>query len=380
MLKKKLLVLHTSVLLGLGSTLAIPSVHAETNSQKLQQANQNIAKVQSELTKLEQQIQKVDQAMKENNQLIVETESNIKTTRSEIAELEKEIKQLNDSIEKRTDILKKRALSLQESGGNVSYLEVIMGSQSFSDFVDRVVAVAQIADADSNLVKQQEQDKAELEKKQDSVAKKLEDLVNLKTDLNGMKSMILEQKQQNDQLKAELKKEEQSNLSVKNQLEKQARQSQVSVQYSGESESNNGGGTVAYTAPTNSGSLSDVIRAGYKYIGNSAYKFGGGRTQSDINNGLFDCSGFVHWAFAQAGISVGSSTDSLKNSGTRVSANQMQPGDLVFFNTYKQDGHVGIYVGGGQFIGSQSSTGVAIANMSSGYWKQHFSGRVVRIK
>jgi cell wall-associated NlpC family hydrolase len=57
----------------------------------------------------------------------------------------------------------------------------------------------------------------------------------------------------------------------------------------------------------------------------------------------------------------------------------MKPGDLVFFDTYKKDGHVGIYVGGGQFIGAQSSTGVAIANMSSGYWADHFSGHVVRI-
>jgi cell wall-associated NlpC family hydrolase len=39
----------------------------------------------------------------------------------------------------------------------------------------------------------------------------------------------------------------------------------------------------------------------------------------------------------------------------------MQPGDLVFFNTYKKDGHVGIYIGNGKFIGSQSSTGVEIA-------------------
>lgn len=76
---------------------------------------------------------------------------------------------------------------------------------------------------------------------------------------------------------------------------------------------------------------------------------------------------------------MGSSTDSLKNSGRQISVNEMQPGDLVFFDTYKKDGHVGIYIGNGKFIGSQSSTGVAIADMSNGYWKQKFNGRVVRI-
>jgi cell wall-associated NlpC family hydrolase len=138
--------------------------------------------------------------------------------------------------------------------------------------------------------------------------------------------------------------------------------------------------SAAPTSATASGSISTVIQAGYKYIGHSVYVFGGGRTASDIANGYFDCSGFVHWAFSQAGINVGSSTDSLLGAGSRVSASSLQPGDLVFFNTYKTNGHVGIYIGGGNFIGSQSSTGVAVANMSGGYWAQHFAGVVVRVR
>ena len=128
-----------------------------------------------------------------------------------------------------------------------------------------------------------------------------------------------------------------------------------------------------------SGSVSTVINAGYKYIGNSVYVFGGGKSASDIAAGRFDCSGFVSWAFAQAGVKVGASTSVLKNTGTRVSVSEMRPGDMVFFNTYKTDGHVGIYLGGGKFIGSQSSTGVAIANMTSGYWANTFNGRVMRV-
>ena len=58
---------------------------------------------------------------------------------------------------------------------------------------------------------------------------------------------------------------------------------------------------------------------------------------------------------------------------------EAQPGDLVFFDTYKIDGHVGIYLGGGKFIGSQSSTGIAIADLTSGFYKKKFNGRVMRI-
>lgn len=57
----------------------------------------------------------------------------------------------------------------------------------------------------------------------------------------------------------------------------------------------------------------------------------------------------------------------------------MQVGDMVFFDTYKKDGHVGIYVGNGKFIGAQSSTGVATVDMTKGYWKDKFSGHVRRV-
>jgi cell wall-associated NlpC family hydrolase len=57
----------------------------------------------------------------------------------------------------------------------------------------------------------------------------------------------------------------------------------------------------------------------------------------------------------------------------------MKPGDLVFFDTYIPDGHVGIYIGNGKFIGVQPSKGVAIEDMTAGYWNEKFNGRVQRI-
>lgn len=143
-------------------------------------------------------------------------------------------------------------------------------------------------------------------------------------------------------------------------------------------------GYVAIGGGTRKGNTGvDAIDVGLVWIGKSVYVFGGGRNQSDIAAGRFDCSSFVHWAFAQVGVDLGplgsTSTETLKHLGQPVSPSDMKPGDIVFFDTYKIDGHVGIYVGDGQFIGAQSNTGVAIADMSKGYWKEKFNGRVKRI-
>jgi hypothetical protein len=116
-----------------------------------------------------------------------------------------------------------------------------------------------------------------------------------------------------------------------------------------------------------------------KYIGKSTYVWGGGRTAADIAAGRFDCSGFVNYAFKQAGINLGNgNTDTIAKIGQKVTGG-LQVGDIVFFDTYKKNGHVGIYIGNGKFIGSQSSTGVAIADMNSGYWKDHYKGYAVRV-
>jgi cell wall-associated NlpC family hydrolase len=61
----------------------------------------------------------------------------------------------------------------------------------------------------------------------------------------------------------------------------------------------------------------------------------------------FDCSGLVTYVFAQVGVSLPHSSYALYGVGSPVSRDQLQPGDLVFFDGL---GHVGIYIGGGQFI------------------------------
>jgi peptidoglycan DL-endopeptidase CwlO len=391
--KKTLAVLSTTVMLGLGNIVAIPAVKADTiQQQNISNVNANISKAKDGLAAVTEQMNRVNNAIAVNNNKIIDTQNKIAKKNNEITQLQGQIADLKNKIEKRNEILKKRAQSFQESGTSVNYIDVVMGASSFRDLVDRVGAVAQLVEADNSLLTQQQADKQSLEEKQATVQKTLDDLTAMKADLDGMQAELADQKAQQEAQQAMFQQQQQDGNNqlaalMAQQQSDAAAQIQAGVsevkQNSGTSKQTSAAVTAFSSAPTSaaaSGSLSTVIQAGYKYIGHSVYVFGGGRTASDIARGYFDCSGFVHWAFSQAGISVGSSTDSLLGAGSRVSASDLQPGDLVFFNTYKTNGHVGIYIGGGNFIGSQSSTGVAVANMSGGYWAQHFAGVVVRVR
>jgi len=61
----------------------------------------------------------------------------------------------------------------------------------------------------------------------------------------------------------------------------------------------------------------------------------------------FDCSGLVMYAYSKMGVSLPHSSYAMWNDGTLVPKDQLQPGDLVFFNGL---GHVGIYIGGGEYV------------------------------
>ena len=411
----------------MGSLLAVPAVSAENIDSQRQEIQKSIDEAKTELgdlqaqrSKIEEKISSIENAIEENKLKITEADEQIKTTKAEVERLNAEIALIEERINTRNNILKDRAVSFQENGGQVRYLDVILGSSSFSDFIDRIDAVATIVEADQSLIEAHNADKTELEEKQKNVNSKLADLNSLKVELEGMQMHINDQKAQSEALKQELIQKENANeqelVDLKQKDAELAAQAQAALEAAAreaaareaaakslqsnqtsqtaskgkatntttsnsvpKAESNTVSNIVSDTVSNPSGGLATVIKAGYKYIGNSTYKFGGGRTASDIARGYFDCSAFVSWAFKQGGYNIGASTSVLRNQGTKISLSEAKPGDLVFFDTYKKDGHVGIYLGGGKFIGSQSSTGIAIANMNSGYYQKTFSGHVRRV-
>ncbi|AXC54489.1 peptidoglycan DL-endopeptidase CwlO [Bacillus subtilis] len=467
-MRKSLITLGLASVIGTSSFL-IPFTSKTASAETLDEKKQKIESKQSEvassieakekeLTELQENQSKIEKELKDINAKALDTSNKIEDkkeendkTKEEIKKLKKEIKETEARIEKRNEILKKRVRSLQESGGSQGYIDVLLGSTSFGDFISRATAVSSIVDADKDLIKQQEQDKAKLEDSEADLNDKLKEvqaaLAKLETmqkdldkqlnekdklfdeakasqkktakaisELKSEASELANQKANTEAEQARIKKEQEAAAAlIKKQEEAQkasdetqtddsqtattesakASSSDDSSDNSSNGSSNsssngssskkssgsnsNSGGTVI----SNSGGIEGAISVGSSIVGQSPYKFGGGRTQSDINNRIFDCSSFVRWAYASAGVNLGpvggTTTDTLINKGRAVSASEMKRGDLVFFDTYKKNGHVGIYLGNGTFLNDNTSHGVSIDSMNNPYWKKYFNGNVRRV-
>ena len=111
-------------------------------------------------------------------------------------------------------------------------------------------------------------------------------------------------------------------------------------------------------APPPDARYGGVVGIAMQYLG-TPYVWGG------ASPGGFDCSGFIMYVYSQVGVSLPHHAASQYGMGSPVSRDQLQPGDLVFFNGL---GHAGIYIGGGQFIHAPHTGDVVKISSLSDSW------------
>lgn len=114
-----------------------------------------------------------------------------------------------------------------------------------------------------------------------------------------------------------------------------------------------------------------VVDTAMQYLG-CPYVYGGSSPKG------FDCSGFVKYVYdAACGIETTRSAASIYSAdGVSADRSALQPGDVLCFSNGGQGiGHVGIYIGNGQFIHAcNSTTGVIVSELSMDYWNRHYVG------
>jgi peptidoglycan DL-endopeptidase CwlO len=271
---------------------------------------------------------------------------------SDLRENAAELKLARGNLKTGQGRIARRVLELYTSGGNGGAMEVILGAQSLDDLLTRLDTVDRVSSLDVKVVKEVRHFReatntharllAEARTAQEKVvAQRAAEKQAIQSQLTQRQSLLASIKDQIARMQA-------AELAQQAQLARAARArlaaAQVAQQASIDPNSPVGvaadSSTSAPIAPAPPSQYGGVVGIAMSYLG-VPYVWGGSSPSG------FDCSGLVAYAYSQMGVSLPHSTYALYGMGTAVSKDQLEPGDLVFFDGL---GHMGIYIGGGQFV------------------------------
>lgn len=176
--------------------------------------------IEAAQTKVYDQIKKLDDEILSTNKKMETVVANINETNKEITSLTNSIQVLSEKIAERDELLRERARAIQSSG-SVSYLDVLLGANSFVDFIDRFSAVNTLIDADKEIMHEQQEDQKALEEDKKSLESKRKELEDDKASLEKLKASLASQKTQKNTLLDELEAKQEQLRSEKVKLEEE---------------------------------------------------------------------------------------------------------------------------------------------------------------
>ena len=252
------------------------------------------------------------------------------------------------------------------TNGPSSTLEVILGAKSLDDVLNKIDTENRVSSVDAQVadqvvlfqsaVKQHQQELAheneqvrrlvaERVQQRQAIETRLGERSRLLNSLNGEVQRLIAQQQARELLAARAAQQQIADA--------QSAQAQVVADTA-----------VGATAETPEGasvippsSYGGVVGVAMQYLG-VPYVWAGASPSG------FDCSGLVMYAYAQVGVSLPHSSYAMWNDGVPVPRDQLQPGDILFFDGL---GHVGMYIGGGEFVQApHTGTVVQVSSLDDG--------------
>ena len=388
--RKKLLILAIAGALSF-TTLSAPVLAAQAAPSTVSDYNTLISELTSEESEVASKLEALQSDIKDNQNKTAELVTEMEATQKTLVTLQDEIETLKEVIARREDHLAEQARSVQVMGNTGNLISFVLSAESLDELVGKIDVVTKMVGANRSTIKKQEEDKELVEEKEAETLVKQEEQQVLAAELEANHSELEERKAEEETMLAEIAAKKAVAQDERDRLLAQAaaaearrralaaaRTATVTVASSNTSSSANTGAVTPSSSPAaapapapapapaaNNGSLLGIAHSlkGIRYV------YGGSTTAG------FDCSGFTRHVFQQAGRSIPRSAAAQYSATSRVSRAQAQPGDLIFFSLAGRGvNHVGIYLGGGNFIGSQTSTGVAVASINSGYWANKVVG------
>jgi len=264
-------------------------------------------------------------------------------------------------------LLAQRLASLYMSDQS-SAIEVILGARSLDDMITRIDSAKSVSDLDANVVKQVKSFRAVVQRSGRRLAQEQAEQRQVVAERAAVKQSIETKIGEEQRLYGSLKGEidrlvaaqraRQLQMAreaqVRLQQEQQAAQIQAQTTVVGITATGPQQDTIAAPPSTHTG----VVGVALSMLG-VPYVWGGSSPAG------FDCSGLVMWAFAQVGVSLPHSSYAQYSYGVPVSRDQLEPGDLVFFDGL---GHVGIYIGNDEFVEAPHTGDVVKISSLSERW------------
>jgi peptidoglycan DL-endopeptidase CwlO len=328
---------------GTGPATADPSI-----SSKRQQAQAILAQIQTMDSNLSHaiesynlaniQLDQIDADLKSNGRHLVIARSSLGVAQNHIA---------------------KRLRALYINGDSAGAVEVILGARSLDDLLDRLDMAARVGGQDAQVLKDVRRFRNEVETRRAKLrsdrARQAQVVADRAASKRSIESQLAERQRLLASVKDEIARMEAAERRRQAELEAQARArlaAAVAAHAAARQQAlelSTGDPVTAYTPDAGSVSSTPAPPAKYggvvgiamQYLG-VPYVWGGASPSG------FDCSGFAMFVYGQVGISLPHNAAMQYNTvGVPVSRDELQPGDLVFFDGL---GHMGIYIGGGQFV------------------------------
>lgn len=397
MTRKKLLTLMLAGTMG-ATALFTPVMSAQAAPSTVSGYDSLISELQMEQDEASEKLANLRTNIKENEAEATQLVAEIQETQANLEKLQEEIEDLKVIIARREDQLNEQARGLQVMGETNNLIHFVLKAESLNDIVGRVDVVTRIITSNKQQVAQQEADKASVEAKETETAEKQEEQQLLASELEAKKAELEEKQAEQESLVARIAADKAVAQADRNQLVERARaaearrqelqavrvassQAVAAAPATQQTASNSNASRPAPAqaqavtpstsqpapAPAPAANNGSVVGIAHSLSG-IRYSYGGTTLSG------FDCSGFTSYVFRQAGRSLPRTAAGQYGATARISRAQAQAGDLVFFNIGGGINHVGIYLGGGSFIGSQTSTGVAVASVDSGFWANKVVG------
>ena len=285
------------------------------------------------------------------------------------------LKLANANFGRAETALQGRLITIYTSGETPgATLEVLLGATSLEDLLSRLDTVDRVSEQDASILRQVRTFRGETQRRKAQLAKAQ----------TRQKQVVAERAAHKASIEAQLVARQRLLQSIRSEIERlqaeeRARQARLQAQLRARLAAQRSSPTVSAAAPAAAPAGGDeaippappstrggVVGIAMQYLG-VPYRWGGASPSTG-----FDCSGFTMYVYAQVGVSLPHNAAAQYGYGAPVSRDQLQPGDLVFFNGL---GHNGMYVGGGQFIHAPHTGDVVkISSLGDSWYAQTYVG------